>query len=131
MSSSELQKIVVARLRNRVTLVGGRVYDSPPKDAELPYITIGSSDAYTDDSECSDGIVETMQIDVWASALPNKSLVKDIVMQTVGALRRYQIPEDSPLRAGPFRVVQTRILGDPDPAIVHGVVQFEVFIEDG
>lgn len=131
MISSELQEAVVARLKSHVTLVGGRVYDSPSSQANLPYLTIGESSYTTDDAECMNGRTEVMQIDAWATALPNRALIKNIVDQVVLALHQYRIPEYNNLRTGPFRVLMFRVIGDPDPTILHGLVQFEVFTQYG
>jgi hypothetical protein len=131
MISSALQIEVVSRLKSNVTAVQGRVYDAPPPGAQLPYISLGPSTSTIDDAECSDGRSEVVQIDVWAHALPNKALAKNIVDQVVGALRNYRIPDNSPLRASPFRVMTFRVIDDPDPTILHGVVQFEVYLQDG
>ncbi|AWM24972.1 DUF3168 domain-containing protein [Sinorhizobium fredii] len=66
----ELTAAVISRLKADATVasfVGSRVYNRPP-DGTLtpPYISMGPSDALTNDADCIDGLEVTMQIDCWS-----------------------------------------------------------------
>ncbi len=66
----ELAAAAIARLKADVAVsgfVGARIYDRPPDGTITPpYISLGPSDATTDDAECIDGLEITMQIDCWS-----------------------------------------------------------------
>ncbi|RVO41364.1 DUF3168 domain-containing protein [Sinorhizobium meliloti] len=66
----ELTAAVISRLKADPTVasfVGFRVYNRPPDGALTPpYISMGPSDALTDDADCIDGLEVTMQIDCWS-----------------------------------------------------------------
>lgn len=62
---------ILARLRATASitaLTGSRIYDNPPTSpvAKSPYISIGASDAISDDYDCIDGYEITFQIDVFS-----------------------------------------------------------------
>ncbi|MDW9781815.1 DUF3168 domain-containing protein [Sinorhizobium meliloti] len=66
----ELTAAVISRLKADAAVssfVGARIYDRPPDGTiSPPYISLGPSDALTDDAECIDGVEVTMQIDCWS-----------------------------------------------------------------
>jgi hypothetical protein len=66
----ELSLAVISRLKadeNVKAFVAARVYDRPTSGAITPpYISMGPSDAITDDADCIDGLELTMQIDCWS-----------------------------------------------------------------
>jgi hypothetical protein len=66
----ELKAAIITRLKADAAVaafVGTRVYDRPPDGAITPpYLSMGPSDAVTDDADCIDGLEITMQIDCWS-----------------------------------------------------------------
>lgn len=66
----ELTAAIISRLKadiDVVSFVGLRVYNRPP-DGPItpPYISMGPSDAVTDDADCIDGLEITLQLDCWS-----------------------------------------------------------------
>ena len=125
--SSDLQRMVVSRLKAAVPSVAERVYDSPSETAQIPYVSIGPSYFTPDDAECIPGRNETLQIDIWGSSKPNRAAVKDAVDQVYDALHGWG--DTSALTMSPLRVSLVRVMDDPQAGVVHGVVQVEVSIE--
>ena len=125
--SSDLQRVIVARLKSAVPAVSGRVYDGPSETAQMPYVSIGTRYFTPDDVECIRARSETLQIDVWGASKPNRAAVKDTVDQVYDALHGWQ--DTAALTMHPLRVSLVRVMDDPQAGIVHGVVQVEVSIE--
>ena len=125
-TSSDLQRLVVARLKAAVPSVAGRVYDNPAETATMPYISIGPSYWSTDDAECIEGRSEVIQIDIWASNRPNKAAAKDATDEVAAALKGWS---SEAIAMHPLRVVMVRVMDDPAPRVVHGVVHVEAMIE--
>lgn len=127
--SSDLQRVIVARLKSAVPAVSGRVYDGPSETAQMPYVSIGPSYFTSDDAECIRGRSETLQIDVWGSSKPNRAAVKDAVDQVYDALHGWE--DTATLTMSPLRVSLVRVMDDAQAGVVHGVVQVEVSLEHG
>ena len=125
--SSDLQKLIVARLKSAVPAVSSRVYDGPSETAQMPFISIGPSYFTPDDVECIPGRNETLQVDVWGSSKPNRAAVKDAVDQVYDALHGYA--DTAALTMHPMRVALVRIMDDPQAGVVHGIVQVEAMVE--
>ena len=125
--SSDLQKLIVARLKSAVPAVSRRVYDGPSETAEMPYVSIGPSYFVSDDAECIRGRSETLQIDVWGSSKPNRAAVKDAVDEVVDALDGYA--DTAVLTMHPLRVSLVRVMDDVQQDIIHGIVQVEAMVE--
>lgn len=120
-----LRQLVMARLIEQVPDLGGRVYDRAMETTPFPYATLGPS-YWTDDSvECIPGRAQTVQIDVWGSG--NKGVVEDIVDDAAAALDGW-VDTDA-LTMHPLRVVLARVMDDPTPGVVHGVLQVEAAVE--
>ena len=125
--SSDIQRVIVARLKSAVPAVSGRVYDGPSETAQMPYVSIGPSYFTPDDAECISGRSETLQIDVWGSSKPNRAAVKDAVDEVVDALDGYA--DTAALTMHPLRVSLVRVMDDVQQDIIHGVVQVEAMVE--
>lgn len=111
------------------SLVGNRVWDSPPTSPEFPYIALGATDFTPTDVDCIDMREETVQIDIWTRANGRKWPCKQIVDAIVNVLRRFK----GDLTAGALvgvRLELSRIFDDPDGITVHGVVQVTAMIEE-
>lgn len=124
--SSDLQRVIVARLKAAVPSVAGRVYDTPPETAQMPYISIGPSYWNDDSAECIRARVETIQCDIWASNRPDKRAAKDATDEVAAALDGWAIED---LAMHPLRVSLVRVMDDLAPGVVHGVVQVEAMVE--
>ena len=125
--SSDLQRVVVSRLKAAVPSVAGRVYDGPSETAQMPFISIGPSYFTPDDAECIRGRSETLQIDVWGASKPNRAAVKDAVDQVYDALHGWG--DTAALTMSPLRVSLVRVMDDVQQDIIHGVVQVEAMVE--
>lgn len=125
--SSDLQRLIVARLKAAVPSVAGRVYDGPSEGAVMPFASIGPSYFVSDDAECIRGRSETLQIDVWAASKPNRAALKDAVDEVVEALDGYA--DTDALTMHPLRIGLVRIMDDVQANIIHGVVQVEALLE--
>ena len=125
--SSDLQRVIVARLKAAVPSVAGRVYDNPGEKAPHPHITIGPSYWSPDDAECIKARSETLQIDIWASNKPDKQAAKDATDEAAAALDGWA---SDVLAMHPLRVSLVRVMDDPTPGVVHGVVQVEAMVEE-
>ena len=125
--SSDLQRMVVSRLKAAVPSVAGRVYDGPSETAQMPFISIGPSYFTPDDAECIPGRNETLQVDIWGSSKPNRAAVKDAVDQVYDALHGWE--DTAALTMSPLRVSLVRVMADPQQGIIHGVVQVEAMVE--
>ena len=126
-ASSDLQKLIVARLKAAVPAVSWRVHDGPSETAQMPYVSIGPSYFTPDDAECIRGRSETLQIDVWGSSKPNRAAVKDAVDQVYAALHGWG--DTAALTMSPLRVSLVRVMDDVQQDIIHGVVQVEAMVE--
>lgn len=125
--SSDLQRIIVARLKAEVGLVGGRVYDSPREDVDMPYISIDASYWNPENAECITARRETVQIDVWASVKPDLSVCKDVTDAVAEALDGWA--DTDVLTMHGLEISLVRVLRDPDGMTAHGVVQVEAMVE--
>lgn len=126
---SALQKAIVARLRAEVPTVQGRVYDRKVmENATRPFVRVGPVSGYDDSAECIDAQVVTVQIDVFAASLPNSQAVNDATDEVRRALHGWA--DTDRLTMHPARVTLWRIMDDPDPTALHGVVMIEVILED-
>ena len=125
--SSDLQRLIVARLKDAVPSIEGRVYDGPSEGAAMPFASIGPSYFSHDDAECVRVRLETIQIDVWGHSKPNRGVLKNAVDEVVGALDGYADTDEMTMH--PLRVDLVRIMDDPKAGVVHGVVQVEAMVE--
>ena len=127
--SSDLQRLIVARLKAAVPSVAGRVYDNPSETAQMPFISIGPSYFTPDDAECIRARSENLQVDIWGASKPNRAAVKDAVDQVYDALHGWE--DTATLTMSPLRVSLVRVMDDVQQGIIHGVVQVEVILEHG
>lgn len=126
--SSDLQRAIVARLKSAVPSVSGRVYDRKvAESATMPYCRVGPVYGQPDDADCIEGQRLTVQIDVFASSYPDSRAVNDATDEVRAALHGWV--DTTALTMHPMRVTLWRIMDDPDPSALHGVVQVEVALE--
>lgn len=128
--SNNLQKAVHDRLigfAGMSVLIGTGVYDIPPADAQLPYVTIGDDDIHQEDVSCKNAFRVFFQVDGWSEYGGYKE-VKDIAQAAYDALHEY------PLTIVGYRVisvnhVKTNYLREPDGILSHSVSDFVAYIE--
>ena len=127
--SSDLQRVIVARLKAAAPMLAGRVYDrKPPESAAMPYARVGPAYGVDDSAECIDAEEITLQIDVFASSYPDSRVINDATGEVKRALKGWA--DTAALTMHPLRVSLWRVEEDPDPAVLHGVVQVEAMVED-
>lgn len=127
--SSDLQRVIVARLKAAVPSVEGRVYDGPDEAAIMPHITIGGSQVINDDAECIDAREEYLTIHIWASLMPDQNAAKVVRDEIIAAFRRY-IPSATSLAMSEIWVQDMGLEPDPQAAAVHGRMVIAARIEE-
>ncbi|MFC3163060.1 DUF3168 domain-containing protein [Ciceribacter thiooxidans] len=109
-----------------VNAVYDKVPDSPWGDKNA-YISRGPFYGIPDDAECIDGQEITVQLDIW-SRRPDRWSMDDMI----AAVRAVLHEQDFDLGTSALvslRVSLWRIIDDPDPLTVHGVVQLDALVE--
>ena len=107
------------------------VYDkvgSSPWRAKNAYISRGPVYGVDDSADCVDGQELTFQIDIW-SRKPNRWSCDDIVEAVRKALHErddLHLTENALVQ---LRVTLWRVIDDPDPNTVHGIVQVVATVE--
>lgn len=122
-----LRRIIMDRIIEQVPALAGRVYDRAAETTAFPYATLGPTYWVSDDAECIPARSQTVQIDVWGSAA--KGLVEDVTDDVAAALDGWA--DTDALTMHPLRVTLVRVMDDPSPGVVHGVVQVEAMVEAG
>jgi hypothetical protein len=130
--STDLQRIIYERLialQAVHDLVGDRIYDNRPAEANFPCITFGPSDVVEDDDECITGRIETIQLDCWSRDNARIAPVKRICDAVKTALHLYHAdPGGSALVE--LRVTGIRHFIDSDGITAHGVIFVQAIIEE-
>ena len=125
----ELQVSIVTRLKASAAvtaLVGQRVFDHVPADADWPYVSIGPSDELSDDADCIATFVISQQIDVWSQDVgyPEARRIADAVRQ---ALKADLVLGDNAMVSFEHRI--TRYLRDPNPLVSRASLTFDAIVE--
>jgi predicted DNA-binding protein len=110
-----------------VDMVYDKVGPSPWKGKKA-YISRGPAYVVDDGAECIDGLEITFQVDVW-SQKPNRWQCDDIVEAVRKALHErddLQLAENALLQ---LQVTLSRVIDDPDPLTVHGIIQVTATVE--
>lgn len=121
----ELQNMMVARLKSEIAAVSGRVYDSVPAAATMPYVSVGSITISQDDADCIEGIEIAFQWDVWDTSSAKCMAIAEAIRK---ALHGYDatLTDNALLSLEHERTVRLR---DPDGVTIHAAVQFLALIE--
>lgn len=126
----ELQGAIVARLEADpvvAALVGDRVFDRVPAGTSYPYVSMGPSDALSDDVDCINGFDITFQVDAWSDAVGFPE-----VRRVADAVRRALLATDLSLTENAlvtFEHRQTRVMRDRDGLTSHAAITFTAFAE--
>lgn len=126
----ELQGLIISTLKadaGVAALVGQRVYDSVPLNAQFPYVSFGPSDSLEDDADCITGLNISQQLDAWSRAVgfPEVKRISD-------AVRAALHDKDFALSVNAlvfFEHRQTRTFRDPDGLTNHAALSFEASVE--
>ncbi len=136
-ASYELQIAIVGALKSDGAvrrLVGDRVYDNVPRDANgkiatanFPYISLGPEQTLPDGYDCQDGSEITIQIDAWSRAVgfPEVKKIAD-------AVRKVLHDADLALVENALVSIEfesRRVLRDPDGKTSHAVITFRAVVE--
>jgi hypothetical protein len=134
--SLELQGAIVSRLKSVTavtSIVEQRIYDYVPRAqdggimAEFPFVAIASSDEVTEEADCIDGSIISIDLDCWS-----RDVGFPEVRRIAAAVRSALHNHDFNLAANAvvyFQHRQTRTLRDPDGLTSHAILTFEAFAE--
>lgn len=109
-----------------VNAVYDKVQDNPWGDKDA-YISRGPFYGIPDDAECIDGQEITLQLDIW-SRRPDRWSMDDMIAAVRAALHEQDLDLGASALVS-LRVSLWRIIDDPDPLTVHGVVQLDALVE--
>lgn len=124
-----LQDALVAALRADAAvaaLVGARIYDRVPLNAERPYISMGPAQVTEERMDCIDGAEVFQQIDCWSSE-PGFGECKTLASAARAALNRLPAAQ-----AGlNFEIEHrfTSVFRDGDGLTSHAVLSFRALID--
>lgn len=121
-----LRRIIMDRIIAEVPALNGKVYDRAAEDTSFPYVTLGPSYWSDDSASCIQARTQTVQVDVWHSGTA-KGAIEDLVDDVSAALDGWA--DTGALTMHPLRVALVRVMDDPAPGVVHGVVQAEAMVE--
>ncbi|MDR6757837.1 hypothetical protein J2Y48_003134 [Mycoplana sp. BE70] len=107
------------------------IYDKVPDKPwgeKNAYMSRGPFYGIPDEADCIGGQEITIQLDIW-SRKPNRWTMDDMIAAVRKALheRGLQLTENALVN---MRVTLWRIIDDPDPLTVHGVVQVTALVEE-
>ncbi|QWY83301.1 putative tail protein [Rhizobium phage RHph_X2_25] len=131
----ELSAAIIARLKadeNVKAFVASRVYDRPTSGTITPpYISMGPSDAITDDADCIDGLEVTLQIDCWSWG-SNEAYGSAEVRKLSGAVRAALHEAEIILPTNALATLRhriTRYQRESDGTTNRAIVSIVAFIE--
>ena len=133
----ELLVAVVAALKADTAVagyVGTRIYDRVPTGENAPappYLSLGPSDAVSEDTACTEVYRVTFQIDAWSwgsGEAVSSAEVRDIAQVVRSALRGFEVSLTNNALAD-LNHRTTRYLRDPDGVTNHAAMTFEAFVE--
>lgn len=131
-ASAALQVALIAALRGDpgVTAhLGQRIWDNAPVGAGFPYLTLGPSQELDDSAECIDGAECFQQIDIWTQEGGSQLSAKQICGAVKRALHGADLSLAEPFALSLIEVEDTRVVGDPDDKVAHGIVNVRALVE--
>lgn len=111
-------------------LVGDRVFDDVPDEAEYPYISLGPENWQPFEPACLTGAEGVVQIDVWSASVGRVEC--KAITERVAALFNAEaapVVPDGGWRISGQRVALVQLMSDPGSRTRHGVIQVEMTIE--
>ena len=132
-ASAALQIALIDALRANVgvtALLGQKIWDNAPRDAVEPYLTLGPSQELDDSAECLDGVECFQQIDIWTQEDGSQMSAKEICGAVRKALHGADLSLADPYGLVLIEVESSRVTGDPDEKIAHGIVTVRAMVEE-
>ena len=108
-------------------LGGGRIYDEPPRDAALPYVTLGE-DVVSDGSTATEpGDEHALTLHVWSRQGGHREaqLIAGAVLE---ALTEAPLAPDGH-RVANLRFIAADVRREPDGRTYHGIVRLRALTE--
>lgn len=127
-----LRKAIVAELLADAgvsAIVGARVYDAPPPDAPLPFVSFGPIEAVDADEECLRSWDITVQLDAWTVGQQSRLAADQLVAAVDAALHEVDLELDAPYALEEQRVRRTTVLREPDGIMWHGILSLAARVE--
>jgi hypothetical protein len=118
-----LQKAIIGALRKAAAIraiVDGRSYDSPPANAQKPYVSIGPVLSLTEIAQDYGGADITIQIDGWSSG-PQTLEIKQLGAALHATLHEAELELTDQQRLVALTVEFIRYLPEPDGITQHAV----------
>ena len=103
-------------------LVGDRIFDGVPSDADYPCVTFGPAYETDQNAECITASEQTIQVDVWSRDQGKKWPCKEIVSAVKDALHDVHMTIADPYAVSSAYVRLARVMDDPDGTTAHGVL---------
>ncbi len=110
-------------------LIADRVFDGPPNDAALPYVSFGPHDLVADDAEDIIADEHTFQIDIWSEDPLGYEEAKKIGAAVKKALHNLEPDLIDGATTG-LEVTGRRYMRDRDPTHKHGILTITATIEE-
>lgn len=133
---AELHDVIRDALKDTSAVMNSvnEVYDRVPENpwgVKNAYIAIGVSDGVPDDVDCIPGAEITIQLDVYSRNV-GMYRMREIVDAVRKALhkRDLQLPSLSANSLCEMQVTFWRVIDDPEPNTLHGVVQVTAYVEE-
>ena len=133
-ASAALQIALIAALRADTGVtgyLGQKIWDNAPSDAVEPYITLGPAQELDDSADCIDGVECYQQIDIWTQEDGSQLTAKQICGAVRKALHGADLALADPYGLLLIEVEGSRVMGDPDDKIAHGIVNVRALVEAG
>lgn len=125
--SLELRRAVVTNLKGDAALIGllgGRIYgEKEPEAAEQPFARVGFVLATPRDHACHGGMDASFAVHTFAKG-GDAQLIYTINRAISARLHNASLALDGGGWVEDLTWENTAILGDPEPEVYHGVVQF-------
>lgn len=125
-----LMRTIVPLLKSDADLqvmIGQRVYDDVPKEAEFPYVSTGSAWETPDDADCLASVEIGFRLDVWSRSVGFPE-ARSIAHRVRSILHQAEID----LPEGALAMLEYRrsdAMRDPDGKTSHIAVEFTAVIE--
>lgn len=132
-ASAALQVAMITALKADAGIAGylaARIYDNAPVAEVFPYLTLGPAQEVDDGAECVDGVECFQQIDIWTQEGGSQLTAKQICGAVRKALHGADLVLAEPYALVLIEVEDTRVVGDPDDKIAHGIVNVRALVEE-
>lgn len=131
-AGAALQTALIAALKANagvLSYLDQRIYDNAPDRAPFPHLTLGPAQEIDDGADCIDGVECFQQIDIWTEEAGSQLTAKKICGAVRKALHGADLTLTDPYALVLIEVESTRVVGDPDDKIAHGIVNVRALVE--